>query len=383
MRKFDVAVLGAGPVGLITALQLARHGQSVVIVSKTLPQADSPRRVDAAPAAFLALLVDFEIHPALVGADRLHDRRFSAWESDDPVVSEGVKTAHLERPALDIALLDRVRHAGVPIMLPPFHLQDGDASGHGWQAQRIVDATGRAAVTATRRIRPPRPWVARTFWISRANCQADPAFSIAALPDGYVYRLGGAFTITLGIAGRGAAVAGSVSALEQRLLSSAPWLLQGLPAPADMTPGVTCAASTQWTENNSGLRIGDAALARDALSSQGIAAGTSEALLAATASSANDLELIRARQREQRQAHLTSLLHLIARSRYSDLPVWRDYRAFLARHIEVKLLSAGAALKGGRIKQGFVPPQTGNERMDSSPGNGNCDADVKPPTIHS
>jgi flavin-dependent dehydrogenase len=356
MRKFDVAVLGAGPVGLIAALQLARLGQTVVIVTKNLPEADGSRRVDAVPAAFLALLVEFGIHPALVGADRLHSFRFSAWESGEFAASEGAKTAHLERPALDIALLDQVHHVGIPIMFPPFHLRDGGISGEGWQARRVIDATGRAAVTASQLIRPPRPWVARTFWVSRARCQANPAFSIGALPDGYVYRLGGAFTITLGIAGRGAAVSGSVSALQERLRSSAPWLLQGLPALADMNHGVTCAASTQWSENNSGLRIGDAALARDALSSQGIAAGTSEALLAAAAASGDELELIRERQREQRQAHLTSLLRLIDHSRYSALPVWQDYRGFVAQHIEVKPLSAIVALKGGRITQSIVLP---------------------------
>jgi flavin-dependent dehydrogenase len=354
MRQFDVAVLGAGPVGLIAALQLARHGESVVLVAKNLPRADGPRRVDAAPAAFLALLVDFGIHPACVGADRLHNFRFSAWESEEPVVSEGAKTAHLERPALDIALLEHARHVGVPMVAPPFHWQDGGACGQGWQAQRVIDATGRAAVTASRLIRPPRPWVARTFWLSRGRCDADPAFCIAALPDGYAYRLGGASTITLGIAGRGTAVSGSVSALQERLRSSAPWLMQGLPALADMHHGVTCAASTQWSVDNSELRIGDAALARDALSSQGIAAGVSEALLAAAASE-DDVELIRERQREQRQAHMTSLLQLIDRSRYSGLPLWQNYRAFLARHIEVSTLNTAVAIKGGRIARAPVP----------------------------
>jgi flavin-dependent dehydrogenase len=355
MREFDVAVLGAGPVGLIAALQLARQGESVVIVAKNLPRTDGPRRVDATPAAFLALLVDFGIHPASVGVDRLHSFRFSAWEAEQPVVSEGAKIAHLERPALDIALLERVRHAGVP-MLAPFHRQEGGACGQGWQAQRVIDATGRAAVTASRLIRPPRPWVARTFWLSRARCDADPAFCIAALPDGYVYRLGGASTITLGITGRGAAISGSVSALEERLRSFAPWLLQGLPALADMHQGATCAASTQWSMDNSELRIGDAALARDALSSQGIAAGVSEALLAAAVANEDDVELIWERQREQRQAHMTSLLQLIDRSRYSHLPVWQDYRAFLARHVEATALDTAVAFKGGRIARASVHP---------------------------
>ena len=268
-----------------------------------------------------------------------------------PSASAIAKTIHLERPALERALLDLLRRTNVPILSEkqPRHMKGGIV-GEGWRAHHVVDATGRAAVTARRRIRPSRPWVSRSFWASSTACQSDATFSIAALPEGYAYRLGAASIVTLGIVGRGTAVSGSPCAIDYRLRTFAPWLLEGLPAVERMMRGVTAAASAQWTEENSGLRIGDAALARDALSSQGIATGTSEALLAAAVAGKDDIELIQARQREQRQAHLTSLLQAIDRSRYSTLPTWRNYRKFVVSHIELNALGASAALQHGRIE---------------------------------
>jgi 2-polyprenyl-6-methoxyphenol hydroxylase-like FAD-dependent oxidoreductase len=99
MREFDVAVLGAGAVGLIAALQFARSGRTVVVGSNRLPAPDGARRVDAVPASFLALLVELGINPVEIGTDRLHRARVSAWPSDAAQVSEGASTAHVERPA--------------------------------------------------------------------------------------------------------------------------------------------------------------------------------------------------------------------------------------------------------------------------------------------
>jgi hypothetical protein len=107
-------------------------------------------------------------------------------------------------------------------------------------------------------------------WTDR-TCRAWQEFSIAALPDGYCYRLGSASMVTFGLVGRAAVLAGCLTSIERHVRRFAPWLLDGLPAVAAMSPGPTKPASVQWSASGSGLRIGDAALARDALSSQGIA----------------------------------------------------------------------------------------------------------------
>lgn len=346
-RRFDVAVLGAGPVGLIAALSFARSGRHVVVVSDRLPARDDARRVDAVPAAFLALLVELGVNPVAVGADRLHRRRVAAWSSAEPLVTDGAATAHVERPALDCALFDAARRAGCAFSRRVS--RDGaTVTGRDWTAQRCVDATGRAAVTAARRLRAPKPWVARTFWAGVSG--HERGFAIAQLPEGYAYRLGAATTLSLGLVGRRAAVAGRPSDIAGHLRAHAPWMLEDQPPPGEWQPGGTCAASVQWSDGDS-LRIGDAALARDPLSSQGIAAGASEAMQACAADGPGDHDLIVARQLEQRQAHLRSLLGVLQDGRFSATPAWRTYIDFVARQIDPNLTGWTAAVRHGRIER--------------------------------
>ena len=353
MRRFDVAVLGAGPVGLIAALNVARSGRSVVIASERLPAPDGARRVDAVPAAFLALLVELGINPVALGADRLYRHRTAAWSSAEPLVTEGASTAHVERPALDCALLDAARRAGCAIRLR-FRFDGRNVAGRDWTAQRFVDATGRAAATAARRLHAPKPWVARTFWTPVAACERG--FAIAQLPEGYAYRLGAASTLALGVVGRRAAVAGRVCDIARHLQVHAPWMLQDLPPFAELQPGGACAASVQWSDGDS-LRIGDAALARDPLSSQGIATGASEAMQAGAAGDEDDRDLIVARQHDQRHAHLRSLLGVLQTGRFSAMPVWRDYVDFVLRQFDPKVADWTVAVRQGRVARVDRPAQ--------------------------
>jgi 2-polyprenyl-6-methoxyphenol hydroxylase-like FAD-dependent oxidoreductase len=346
-RPFDIAVLGAGPVGLLAALQFARSGRRVVIVSNRLPRPDDARRVDAVPASFVALLVELGINPAAVGADRLYRARLAAWPSTEPIATNGASTAHLERPALDVALLAAVRGAGCAIR-SRFRCDREAVGGRDWTAERLVDATGRAAVTAARRIHAPKPWIARTFWTSPFGGNRE--FAIAQLPDGYAYRLGAASTLAFGVVGRRDAVAGSLSDIAQYLRIHAPLILEGLPPFAELRSGRARAASVQWSEGG-GLRIGDAALARDALSSQGLAAGAAEAIQACAMRGEQDRVLIVSRQIEQRNAHLRALLSVLESGRYSQRPVWRGYIDFVRSHLDPEVAAWTAAVQGGRIRR--------------------------------
>jgi len=47
---------------------------------------------------------------------------------------------------------------------------------------------------------------------------------------------------------------------------------------------------------------------------------------------------------------------MIDRCRYADHLVWRDYRAFVAAHIDADPPRATAALRGGRIERVEVDP---------------------------
>ena len=85
-------------------------------------------------------------------------------------------------------------------------------------------------------------------------------------------------------------------------------------------------ASVQWTipskweDAPRPLRIGDAALSRDPLSSQGIAVACSEAMFAVSARSEADVE-----------------------------PAWRDYAGFVARHARAATTNPPVALRHGKV----------------------------------
>jgi hypothetical protein len=325
-RRWETVVVGGGPVGLVAALAAARRGPTLLATRRPRLSGDA-RRIDVVPAPFLALLLEFGIHPAVLGVRHLHDARLVAWGSAEPAIIRGPATAHVERSALERALAERVgRTPGIETAtlpgFPPPSL-----------ARRVIDATGRRAASARRRIHPPEPWIARTFWAPSGGgmTTAAQAFRLAALPEGYAYRLGSADAIMLGVVGAKAAVARSPpEAIERHLRAcGAGWLLAGLPALGDLRPGRGGVASAQWSEGDGEvLRVGDAELARDALASQGLANGVSDALhLAAGESGPAWAE----RRLEQRERHLSALLSSLGDCRFRALPAWSRYAAFLAQ----------------------------------------------------
>lgn len=355
-RWFEVAVLGAGPAGLIAALRLAQD-RDVALVADRLPRDDDPPRVDAVPASVIALLVELGVAPAALGVDRLYDRRWIAWSHADPQIRRLSPAAHFERPRLEQALLSHAtRHPRVTVFVSKaWARDDGIFWGDGWRAARLIDATGRAAVTADSVTRLPRPWAARTLWTRCAGDARGPDFALAALPDGYAYRIGTPRIVALGFVGRGDAVEGEPAELDARLRSLARgFMIDDLPPLASFADGRAATASVQWaasalTGTEGPFRIGDAALARDPLSSQGIAAAASEALLVASIESAADVELFDRRQREQRRAHLLALRQMVGDCAFADEPAWRDYARFLASYAEAPATGAAVSLRGGKI----------------------------------
>jgi hypothetical protein len=325
----------------VAALAASRRGRTVLVAAR-LPAVEDPPRVEAVPARLLSTLLDFGIHPGAVGAERLHDRRVTAWEGAAPVARAAPWTAHVERPQLECALLAVLLASGrvtvvldatAPTVDPRARRGRPAWVGAGWQAHRLIDATGRRAITATRRVRAPAPWSGRTFWAARGDCPATPEFRIAALPDGYAYRLGAATHVGLGFVGRGTGAVADPHDLAARLREAeAGWMLDGLPDLRAMRPGRTQPATVQWTAAGPCVRIGDAALARDVLSSQGLATGISEALYSAAIATEDDRVLFARRQLGQRAAHLTALGETVARCRFREAEPWAKYRTFLLRH---------------------------------------------------
>lgn len=350
-RDFSAIVVGSGPVGMIAALQLSQRCRTALIAHR-LPSPADPPSVEAVPAPLLALLLEFGIHPQQIGVDRLFETRFSAWETATPMRNVGPAMAHVERPALDLALLSKVLAAKrLKIVTGRFSTGRLQAMvGPGWGKCRLLDGSGKRAVSANEILRPGKPWASRSFWVASRGCPASREFRMAALPGGYVYRLGAAGYVGFGRVGRGKMLTASAAEFTRQLRRyAADWVLDGLPPIDTMQPGKVAPASVQWAAGNSFIAIGDAALARDPLSSQGLSCGISEALYAAAIDTLRDEQMFLSRQAAQRSAHLQALTKIIASCRHRDEDAWKGYAEFVARHVALPSAGADVSLRDGRI----------------------------------
>jgi hypothetical protein len=348
---------------LIAALQSAKTARTLLVMrvargGSAFAQSAAAPRVESVPAALVNLLLDFGVDPRRIGSDRLHERRHAAWESSDPATTRGPAVAHLDYAQLAAELLMITRcHPSLAVavesQLPA--RRNGLWAGASWRAHTLLDATGRAMAMSTRRVQPPKPWVARPFWQIASSTRSrhlsiDRSFLIAALPFGYAYRLGSNTTDMLWVVGRGAPLSHSPALLDRTLRScGAAWLLDGFGPLDTASTGRSHPASVQWSERSRCVAIGDAALARDILSSQGLAVGISDALYATAERTADDAVLIAQRRSADRATHLQSLQRVLDICRYRDRPEWCAYADFLSIHQGSKFHSDRVVLNAGHI----------------------------------
>jgi hypothetical protein len=286
-----------------------------------------PPRVDVVPAAFLALLIELGVHPAQLGVTTMHSRRHLAWDTARPETVEGRAVAHIERPALELALLAALeRTSDIRVML-------GKPTSTDATGARIIDATGRRALSARWLIQPPDPFVARVFsWRGRFDF-VHQEFQMAALPAGYVYRLATPGLMTLGVVLSRSVEFPPASVIKSYIQDGgASWILSrsiDLDAAVSGRGGI---ASVQWCSAESEhLPIGDASLARDSLSAQGLATGLADAINVATYGS--DGSRWSQRRYEQLQRHLHHLATTINRSRFRTEVAWARYHRFICSHL--------------------------------------------------
>jgi hypothetical protein len=156
---------------------------------------------------------------------------------------------------------------------------------------------------------------------------------MAALPTGYAYRLGIAGALMIGLVQGREQWRESQGSIESGLKSAGvSWLVAGLRCDEGQR-SIGGVASVQWTEGDGqAIRIGDGALARDSLASQGIANGISAAL--GMFESADPHRAYRARIDTERATHLATLERLFTTCRYGTHPFWHDYRLFLGQHLD-------------------------------------------------
>jgi hypothetical protein len=296
------------------------------------------------------MLVEFGIHPARLGVRQLYESRWRAWEGEAAVEVQCSAEAHVERPALDLALMNTlVASKRVRLVIAEGRAAYAALTAVPNPAVRMIDASGRAAVSARKRILPPGPWAARTFWTPVRGGPATHAFRIAPLPGGFVYAIGASHHRVVGVVGWKDTIGGDRQTLDSRIRDAhADWVLDGLPSLASMNPGMVSPASVQWSTGSGAVTVGDASLARDTLSSQGLATGMSEALYAAACVSEEDDALFSLRKQEQRLAHLRALERLLATCRFAHRPNWVRYALFLREHLAAPPISR-VALRGSSL----------------------------------
>jgi 2-polyprenyl-6-methoxyphenol hydroxylase-like FAD-dependent oxidoreductase len=312
-------VLGGGISALACALFAARHGP-VRLLGRPGP---TPRStVESVPAATLTLLLELGITPAELDVGELTRERTVAWDAAAPSTHTGPACAHIDRVALQAALWRRALAEPAISVLGRVDPADvGGCAGPG-----CVDATGRRAVTASAVLRPPRTWTAATVTVPTGG--ADRGLRLAAAPEGYAYRLGSTHWTTLGWVGPDRPPRDPVAICRRIGDAGAGWLLADLVVtasapthrrPAGLALPVACGRS---------IPIGDAALTRDALASQGISIGLSDACLAAATSATSAASA--ARRVDAVRRHVRHLSGMVAVCRFAAAPAWAQYRDWLS-----------------------------------------------------
>jgi 2-polyprenyl-6-methoxyphenol hydroxylase-like FAD-dependent oxidoreductase len=310
-RAQRVLVLGAGPVGSAAAIVLARRFE--VTLDFWSGASDRPRRVDALPLQTVAVLIELGVHPEEAGISERYETILSAWEEVSPKAVRGFPKVHVDRRRLDAALLARARRTPRVSLVkdPPLEAFD-----------LVVDATGRRALTASKVYRPGPAWVASVCSFEGRFTPAQAAFRIAALPDGYAYRLGSPETLTLGFVGPAPLLRQGEEALMTDLHDAgADWILAGLTNAAQISTGRGGACSMQSAVSSRARLLGDAAFAPDILAAQGLARGLADAVALGDPGPRRQQDVP-----SRIAAHRLSLRRAVARCTWRNSATWSIYR---------------------------------------------------------
>lgn len=302
----DVLVVGAGPAGCAAAARLARDGAKVALAHRP---AVNQRHSESLPGAGARALVGAGLEPVDTLVEGPCGGTLSAWGSGQLVASDGFASPDgagwwVDRDRFDAAL--RHRCVGLGVILLTGRMRDLRRAGRGWTARSargadvsarwVIDATGRSAAVARRlgairRTGPPLVAVhART---STPREQPSARIFLEAEADGWWY---------VGASSRrrisAVAVVDPVDARRLRWRDGFVTRLGALPnlgrfagAATDGTVPQVSPAGGAWLDSVHGpgwIACGDAALAFDPLSSQGLLGALASGVGAAKAISSDD-----------------------------------------------------------------------------------------------
>ena len=322
---------------MVAALRLGcQLGMDVRVYTNSLGAPRESPRVECVPAQVVALLVEFGVSPKRVGIDALFRQRTMQWADGAVATSPAPDAAHIERPALEIALLESALRAGTKIDVLREDLVQELRRRHREGECMLLDASGRSAVTAMERIGPRRPLVARLFHLPTRPSLRGSGLMIAAGPEGYAYRLANASTLTLGVVGRKDFVQGDGRRIVAKIAEFAPWLVRDIPSEL-LQSGASGAASVQWSVggNFESVLVGDASFAHDALASQGLAMGLSDALKTFVQQNKSVRAPPRSDEKKQISVHCQRIVQQIKRSAFGSARPWVEYSEFLSDLVEL------------------------------------------------
>lgn len=363
-----VSVIGFGPIGLATALQFAltRDVALLAPASRALSVSEylaglldrqlCPSSIETVPANLLALLTEFGIPPAAIGVNSLHRRRYNTWESADAACIECGPIAHVARPRLENALLRRVlKHERIRIEMPSreqLKMKVLSAAPNS-----LIDATGRRAFSAINRHIVSNAPASRIWTRQIELSEEEQQFRMAALPEGYAYRLGTSDSLLFGLCGNARLLTSQVGDIEQHLgVDDVRWFgveALGFHPRYGWKQTKAGASGPQRAEPRLGVTlVGDAAFARDPLCSQGLSLGFSDVTYASNVHCEREGSLWHEHRLGQYLLHLQHLSETLARCRFHESAFWSKYKAAIdAESISV---ASEAPLRGARLVKGHL-----------------------------
>jgi hypothetical protein len=349
MLEVETLVIGAGPVGCMTACHRAER-EAVALAADLDPGRSSPV-LELVPAATVELLQ--QAFGQLAGIWRA-DERLVAWATEHAAASSDHAYV-ANRSVLDRSIRQALLRSGTVTVVPRVVrlLGAGPFVSGPVRASSVVDASGRAALSARERLSLRTPWIARSYHQPRA-LGTDVGLRVAMLTTGYVVRVASPQDVVVTVV-EPASRHADASAVQSELEREAPFALEGCRGLGTWQRQSTRRASAEVFLGQS-LRVGDAGFARDALSSQGLAAGISDALYAAAIRSAGDAELFRQRQLGQAHAHLTTLRDVVSRGCRASSSAWQDYLSDLTLLQSLAFPDGPPRAQDVALRQGRIEP---------------------------
>ncbi|ABW29990.1 flavin-dependent monooxygenase QhpG [Acaryochloris marina] len=332
---FDVCVIGGGPAGSVVSHRLASLGYKVCIIeSQKFPR---PNHIGASllPST-LPLLDCIGVRESVENTGfLLHERTIVWWSETFPIYKNQHEQPgfHVDRGQFDQLLLQNAKENGVEVHQPAHAFRPERIKTQKWQirirqdgmqrtilSKIVVDASGGRSLVPGRRILASAPLLALYAYWKGTNFQTIEARIEAGESEWFWYApLSQNKAVTAVFLDPSCLSLNSKQGIENiyhKLLNRFRLF------PAKFIKGIEgkvkiCDASTRYAENPIGdsfIRIGDACLCLDPLSSQGIQSAVASGLQAAIIINTflkypEDTELAisfyNARQKEKRNEYIT------------------------------------------------------------------------------